>query len=298
MTPCARCGRPLTAGVPRCVYCGADAPPHVAAVTPESLSEPAPTDRRLVLLRVEGTEPEALARALGVAAADATHRVRRGGWQLLRIGARATAEEQARRLGAAGLVAALVTEAEVRTASRPVVALGGEWKERELSLRTSEGPFRVATADLLLIVQGPITREYQTSQEVKRSRTATLEGGYRYHLHRRGEGRPVELDPGAFDFGAAASSASSLLQLSAWVQELGAGVSVDDGFRRLPPELGVAEAAAGGPLAAADALGVRGGRGEATLVLDNLRQFRFYSAWRGELERGIHSRAREGSPPG
>jgi hypothetical protein len=266
------------------VYCGADAPLDVAAVAPEAVPEPAP-DRRLVLLRVEGTEPPALARALGLAVADASHRVRRGGWQLLRIADRAAAEEEARRLGEAGLVAALVAEAEVRTASRPVVALGGEWTERQLSLRTSEGPLPVETSGLMLIVQGPIAREYQTSQEVKRARTATLEGGYRFHLHRHGEVRPVELDPGAFDFGAAASGASSLLQLSSWVQQLGAGVSLDDGFRRLPPELGVAETAAGGPLAAADALGVRGGRGEATLVLDNLRQFRFYSAWRAALER-------------
>jgi hypothetical protein len=280
------------------VYCGADAPPEVAAAAPEASAEPARTDRLLVLLRVEGAEPAVLARALGLAAADATQRVRRGGWQLLRIADPAAAEEQVPSLRDAGLRVALVAEAEVRAASRPVVALGGEWKESELSLRTSEGPFQVATADLLLLVQGPITREYQTSQEVKRSRTATLEGGYRYHLHRRGESRPLELDPGAFDFGAAASRASSLLQLSAWVQELGAGVSVDDGFRRLPPELGVAETTAGGPLAAADALGVRGGRGEATLVLDNLRQFRFYSAWRGALERGIHSPAREGTAPG
>jgi len=300
MTPCPRCGRPLTAGLPRCVYCGADAPLRIAAATPEAVLEPTPTDRRLVLLRVEGTEPDALAPALGIAAADATQRVRRGGWQLLRIAAREAAEEQARRLGEAGLVAALVAEADVRMASRPVVALGGEWTARELSLRTGEGPLQVETSALMLVVQGPIVREYQTSQEVKRSRTATLEEGYRFHLHRHGEVRPVELDPGAFDFGAAASAASSLLQLSSWVQELGEGVSLDDGFRRLPPELGVAVAVAGGPLAAADALGVRGGRGgrggrgEANLVLDNLRQFRFYSAWRGALER----RASEGPPPG
>jgi hypothetical protein len=153
---------------------------------------------------------------------------------------------------------------------------------------------QVETSALMLVVQGPIVREYQTSQEVKRSRTATLEEGYRLHLHRHGAVRPVELDPGAFDFGAAASAASSLLQLSSWVQALSEGVSLDDGFRRLPPELGVAVAVAGGPLAAADALGVRGGRGEANLVLDNLRQFRFYSAWRGALER----RASEGPPPG
>jgi hypothetical protein len=284
MAPCTRCGRPLTAGLPRCVYCGADAPPEVVRGAPEEAAAPVGPGRLLVVLQVEGTEPATLARALALAAAEANHRVRRGGWQLLRIAEPVAAEEQAQQLRGAGLGVALVAEADVRAASRPVVAAGGESAGRRLSLRTSEGPLEVETSDLMLIVQGPITREYQTSQEVKRARTATLEPGYRFHLHRRGEVRPVELDPGAFEFGAAASGASSLLLLSAWAQELGADVSVDDGFRRLPPELGVAEAA-GGPLAAADALGVRGGRGEATLVLDNLRQFRFYSAWRAALQR-------------
>jgi len=58
----------------------------------------------------------------------------------------------------------------------------------------------------------------------------------------------------------------------------------------LPPELGVAQAAAAGPLAAADALGApAAARGDASLVLDNLRQFRFYSAWRAAVERGARA---------
>jgi hypothetical protein len=244
------------------------------------------TPRLLVLAHIGDADPEALARALGLAAADAAHRVRRGGWQLLRIAEPAAAREEHARLGEAGLVAVLVPEAEVRLSARPVVALGGERNGPELSLRTTEGPVRVEASRLVLAVQGPIAREYQTSQEVKRARLATLESGYRFHLHRKGEGRPVELDPGAFDFGSRAAGASSLLQLSAWVQELTRGVLVDDAFRRLPPELGVAEPAATGPLSAADALGARAAvRGEAALVLDNLRQFRFYSAWRGAVER-------------
>jgi len=266
------------------VYCGADAPPTAPEAPGEAPPEPSP--RLLVLAQTGVADPEALARALGLAVADAAHRVRRGGWQLLRIAEPAAAREQAARLGEAGVVAMLVPEAEVRSSARPVVALGGEGNGRELSLRTTEGSMRVEAAHLVLAVQGPIAREYQTSQVVKRTRTATLEGGYRFHLHRKGEARPVELDPGAFDFGARASGASSLLQLSAWVQELTRGVLVDDAFRRLPPELGVAESAAAGPVAAADALGARAAvRGEAALVLDNLRQFRFYSAWRAAVER-------------
>jgi len=285
MTPCLRCGRPLAARLPRCVYCGADAPPAAAEAPPEVPPEPSP--RLLVLAQTGDADPVALARALGLAAADAAHRVRRGGWQLLRIAEPAAAREQVARLAGAGLAAVLVPEAEVRSSARPVVAQGGAWTGHELSLRTTEGSMRVEASHLVLAVQGPIAREYQTSPEVKRARTATLESGYRFHLHRKGEARPVELDPGAFDFGSRAPGASSLLQLSAWVQELTRGGLVDDAFRRLPPELGVAESAAAGPLAAADALGARAAvRGKAALVLDNLRQFRFYSAWRAAVERG------------
>jgi hypothetical protein len=297
MTSCPRCGRPLAARRPRCVYCGAEAPPTAAEAPPAA--PPEPTRRLLVIAQTADADPEALARALGLAAADAAHRVRRGGWQLLRIAEPAAAREQVARLGEAGVVAVLVPEAEVRLSARPVVAQGGEWTGRDLSLRTTEGPMRVEAAHLVLAVQGPIAREYQTSPEVKRTRTATLESGYRFHLHRKGAARPVELDPGAFDFGSRASRASSLLQLSAWVQELTRGVPVDDAFRRLPPELGVAELAAAGPLAAADALGARAAvRGEAALVLDNLRQFRFYSAWRAAVEpRGGSGGTGESPPP-
>jgi hypothetical protein len=239
-----------------------------------------------VLLRAGDADPGALARALSLAPADAAQRVRRGGWQLLRIAEPAAATEQGARLADAGLVAVLVSEAVVRASARPVVALGGEWTGRALALRTTEGSVGVETDQLSLVVQGPITREYQTSLEVKRTRTATLEPGYRFHLHRRDQARPLELDPGAFDFGTSRKGSSSFLQLSGWMQELTRGVIVDDAFRRTPPELGVAEAAPAGPLAAAEALGARSRSGEPPLILDNLRQFRFYSAWRAAVERG------------
>lgn len=244
------------------------------------------TDRLLVLLRADDAEPDRLARALGLAPAEALQRVRRGGWQLLRIAAPAVAEPEAARLTGEGLAAVLVPEAEARIASRPRLALGGDMAGGTLTLRTSEGMVGVERRDLLLVVQGPIAREYQTSPQVKRTRTATLEGGYRFHLHRRAGPPPVELDPWSFAFSRAGPGSSSLLQLAAWVQELSAGAEVDDNFRRLPAELGVAEPGGGGPLAAANALSVgSGARQRGPLLLDNLGQFRFYSAWRGAVER-------------
>jgi hypothetical protein len=63
-------------------------------------------------------------------------------------------------------------------------------------------------------------------------------------------------------------------------------VPTDDHFRRLPPALGAASPEAGGALGAAAGLsGARGRHKDAPQILDNLAQFRRYSAWRGAVER-------------
>jgi hypothetical protein len=60
---------------------------------------------------------------------------------------------------------------------------------------------------------------------------------------------------------------------------------VDDGFRWLPPALApAAPGAHGGTRPGLPAPTGRGAR-EGALVLDNLAQFRFYSAWRAAVER-------------
>jgi hypothetical protein len=127
---------------------------------------------------------------------------------------------------------------------------------------------------------------------------ATLGPGYRFHLHRRREPRPLELDPGAFEFGAAAGLADSSEQrLIAWLATLTTGVPVDDSFERQTPALAPAEPP-GGPLSALEALGRPSSRHQAptSQILDNLAQFRFYSAWRGLLERQLAGLTAAGNP--
>jgi hypothetical protein len=127
-------------------------------------------------------------------------------------------------------------------------------------------------------VKGPIAREYQSGASRKAIRSATLEPGYRFHLHRRSEPRPLELDPFGFDFedqGDAGSS--SLLRLTEWTRALAA--PADDGFRRLPPALAPADKER------VNAALRRGRAEDRAVVLDNLAQFRAYSAWRGVLAR-------------
>jgi len=177
-----------------------------------------------------------------------------------------------------------VPENEARVA--PVLALRGRREAGELSVRHAEGELRLGAKDLLMVVRGPITREYQVAPKWRRLRSATLEPGYRFHLHRLLDPRPLELDPGAFDLGAGAPEPSALLTLTAWVEELATGVPTDDHFRRVPPALGAASPEADGAPIAAAGLRPGGGRDkDASLVLDNLAQFRFYSGWRAAVER-------------
>jgi len=136
-------------------------------------------------------------------------------------------------------------------------------------------------------VRGVITREYQSTPEARRQRRlATLDPGYRVHLHRRGDVRPVELDPATLDFGPGGAPSGAPLQVASWIDRLFPGVPRDDSFRLVIPALAPAAPASGGNAAAAVAL-VRAGR-ESRPVLDNLAQFRFHSAWRA----AAHRRAR------
>jgi hypothetical protein len=146
---------------------------------------------------------------------------------------------------------------------------------------TDDGAVAVAGPELLLVVRGPIAREYPPSTEVRRLRLAGLDPGYRFHLHRRGEARPLELDPAGFEFGERAPGDSSMLRMNGWMAGLAAATPHDDTFRFVTPALAPAEADAG--LAAAGALRRPAGR-ETTPVLDNLAQFRAYSAWRAAVE--------------
>jgi len=243
--------------------------------------------RLLVVLDLARVLPETLARALDLPSYEAGLLVKRGGLHLHRALEGAAARAEAGRLAAGGLAVLLVPEAEARI--RPLRAVGGERGEGVLALRTEEGPVTIRRGDVRLVVRGEITREYQPSSRRRRVDTARLEEGCCVHLHRRDDPRAVEIDAAAFEFGLAATG-SARLELDAWVESVAPGVTVDDGFRRLPPALGPAGAEPGGALGAALLLGLatrgrRGGRDERPIILDNVEQFRFYSGWRAAVER-------------
>jgi hypothetical protein len=289
MAACPRCARPLARAGPRCLYCGADLPPAEApgaAPTAPTAPAAAADPRTLLVVDQRGAPAAALAAALGLSSLEAARRAERGGYHLLRVAAPPAARDEAARLAAAGLRSVLIDEAAAREAAQPRHVDGGRRVEDVFALRVDGRELGVPTRDLLLVVRGPIQREYQSLPAARaRVRTATLEPGYRFHLHRHAGGAPLELDPGDFAFTDVADAfAPSLLVMSRWFDALSPSVEVDDEFRRLPPALGAADAGAAGAVGAAAALRPPRRR-EAPLVLDNLAQFRFYSAWRGLVER-------------
>jgi hypothetical protein len=284
----------------RCVYCGERLPPPLVdevrpaggrepgseAEGPELTPQAAP-DRSLLVLDLDAATAVELAAALKVSVYEADLLARRGGFLLHRILLPEAAEAEGARLTAAGLTVEVVPEAETRV--RPCRALGGERGQGTLHLRTEEGTIVLRRTDLLLMVRGPIARQYQPSYRGRRVETASLDEGFRVHLHRLADPQPVEIDSSNFEFGASATG-SSRLELETWLDEITEGVPCDDDFRRLPPALGVAEPEpTKGPLAAASALGRAHRRDSSrkgtSVVLDNAAQFRFYSAWRAALER-------------
>lgn len=275
---------------PRCLYCGAPLPPGALPAAAGDPPAPTPADegRALVILDLEGADARRLATVLDLAPFEAAQRVRRGGLDLWRSLPAAVAGAEVARLAAAGVKAAAIPERAVRQASRPSAAVGGRIEGRSLLARCAGGTLRIEETGVLLVVQGDITREYEAVPRARRPRTATLDPGCRIHIHLRESSAPVEIDPGNFDFGKVGVGRSSLLTVLDWLTSVAPNAPVDHGFRRQAPALAPAEADISGPAAAARVLSrsVSSSRkGGVAAILDNLAQFRFYSAWRGAAER-------------
>ena len=308
MATCPSCNRPVAMARPTCVYCGAALPAETVSAVEEATASlragantlrapmsaapsgaPAP-DRWLLAVDATGRSASDLARFFGLPAYEAQQRERLGGLQLHRVGEEGAVRAEADRLASEGLSVTLVPEAEARTP--PVLATGGEQQGGRLRLRTQEGPLEVVGPELFLLVHGPIVREYKARQvkgsaavENKTQRIASLEGGYRFHLHRWSDPRPVELDPASFAFGVQGPvSGSSLLELKAWLADIAPQVAVDVGFKRLPPALAPAAPEMGAASSLRRSEGGGAGK-DAPVILDNLGQFRFYSGWRAAVER-------------
>lgn len=207
--------------------------------------------------------------------------MKRGGYQLLRIARAAEAAAEAERIAGNGVRVFTLSEAELARRA-PLSAERGRLEPQRFVGRGSGRAVECLVSDLLLVVRGPIRREFQAQdKDLKHIKSATPSEGYRFHLHRLSDARAIEIDPDGFDFEDRESSASSFLRVTRWIDSLVPPAAVDDGFRLLPPALGESER----DVATARALGHAPQKGSERPLLDNLKQFRLYSSWRGAIER-------------
>ncbi len=285
MASCPSCGRPPARPGPRCLYCGAPlaATAELPAGAAAAPAETRAADRLLVILDLAQAAAETLRQALQLGAYDAAQLARRGGLHLHRLADPAPARAEAQRLGEAGLVPLLVPESEARTP--PVRALAGEWTGAGLALQTQAAPLLLLPGSLRLVVTGEVVREYLPRYERRREATRA---GQRFlvHLHRRGFSAAVEIDPAVLGVDGSLTG-SGRLEVEAWIEALAGDAPRDDRFRLLAPALAAAEPDPAQSAVAAAAALVQGRdrRGEPRQLLDNLAQFRFYSGWRGAVER-------------
>jgi hypothetical protein len=237
-----------------------------------------------VVIDLERATPPALVEGLGLGAYEAAQRQKRGGYSLELVIDSSEAEAEAEALRGAGLLVFLVPEAASRIV--PWVATSG-FGDDGTALRGDEGLRRVRPGDVLLVVRGPIAREYQAPEKRRRIDTARLSPGYLFHLHLRESPQVLEIDPFDFAFGSGPPvSGSSQVEIQTWVDGVRAGAREDDAFRHLTPALGLSQDQNRGALRA---LGGAPAGGKTPGVLDNLAQFRSYSGWRGAVERQRHS---------
>lgn len=279
MPTCPACGRTLAVARPACLYCGRALGDSAPRERDGAAPDPAPERDASVLVLVElwETAPASLAAALAVSSYQATLLARRGGLHLARRADPEAAEAEARRLRESGVRCWLVPESEAR--ALPLACLGGELRGERLLLSTTREPVTLARGDALLIVRGPIARQYQALPEPRRISSARLEEGFRIHVHRHADPHPLEIDVLNFEPGLTLSG-SARLEIDAWLDAVAGEVPRDDAFSRLPPVLAPAAPEPPGRLAAAGSLATSA-RGAAAggrpLALDNLAQFRLYS---------------------
>ncbi len=314
MPSCPSCQRPIASARACCLYCGAPFPVPLVAQAGSTPVEPAPAPsgdaigRTLVVVELDGCAADALVGLVADSRYEGELLARRGGLHLHRILPEQRAERESERLRSAGIATVLVPEAEARVP--PLRAVGGERTQGGAGFRTEEGPCLISAGALLLVVEGSIARQRQASLQRRRLASAALDEGWRVHLHRLFEPRPIEIDSEDFEPGFAPAG-STRLELAGWLSEIAPGVPRDDGFRRLSPALAPSERARGGRLSAAAALGA-GATAHATAapadqpsapprlpsgqLLDNLAQFRFYSGWRAAVERRRRAAGAGGGP--
>lgn len=303
---CPACARPIATARPTCVYCGAplskDALEQAALAGKRVLqveelinleaaargAVPDQPSRRYIVIDTADASVDRIASGCSVSAWEARQWQAASRYRLVKVTDEPSTRPLVVRLLGEGLVVRVIHADTVSRARSPIQieSIDASRIPALCSLRhDSESPAVRRTLpeqDLGLIISAAITREkVREPASPSRVQDLRLEDALFVHLHIKGETRPWEIDPrrARFEGGGLASGHMKTVQL---VRRLAEFAPHDESFKNQVPAL--AEGA--DPLSElAEPISARqpARKGARLVVLDNLSQFREYSAWRGTL---------------
>jgi hypothetical protein len=291
-----------------CVYCGAALAPadleeaaraaqrilqtkslanlEAVAAGPSRGSRP----RRYVVIDTREALVETIANACGVSSWEARMWQAASRYRLVRISTEAADGSLESSLRAQGLRVLVVPDETVVRSRNPIPleSIDPLADPPQCTLREDPEapPSRRALReqDLALIVSASIRRERVKDEPQRRAPADTrLEDAWLVHLHFQGEPRPWEIDPlrTAYE---GVGLASAYMQTVELVRRLSAAAPHDDAFKNVVPALSPGADPMGGLESLASDTGKKKGKEPKVVVLDNVAQFREYSAWRGAIE--------------
>lgn len=252
--------------------------------------------KRYLVADTSCTSAQILAQAASVSPWEARQWQAASRYRLLRITSEAEGSSLEARLEEMGVPCFSIPERIVAPARSPIPIESVDRASSPLqcSLRHSEesAPAQAALLEdeVALVISASIKRERVREQQAsRRTRAETrLEDILVVHIHLKAETRPLEIDPRrtGFEGGGLASAHMGTLEL---VRRLSTTAAHDTSFRNAVPALSPAEDTS------SDFAGLKkpikpGAKEPKVVVLDNLAQFREYSAWRGAVEKERRSR--------
>lgn len=296
-----------------CVYCGAPLPEDVreaaasaaqrvlqsatmAGLESAAMGNDFERQKRYLVIDTTAQAAEVLAEACGMSVWDARQWQAASRYRLLRVMLEPQLSEALSELRAKGLNPLVVHGDAVARARSPIPiesmdisAIPPQCTLREDAEGTVSRK-ELPEPEIALIISAPIKRERQKESRSRLRQDTRLEEAWLVHVHLRHETRPWEIDPRrtAYEGPGLASAHMRTLEL---VRRLSAVAPFDEAFKNIVPALSP------GADPSNELAGLQGGGAKPrdkepkTVVLDNVTQFREYSAWRGALERMVSGRS-------
>lgn len=310
---CPSCSRPVAVARGTCVYCGtalsdevreaaASAAQRVlqtttlAGLESAAMGRDSERQKRYLVIETTAQPAEILAEACGMSVWDARQWQAASRYRLLKVVLEAQVSEPVSALRAKGLHPFVVHGDVVARARSPIPVESLDVTALPLQCTLREDPdgavLRKALPEpeIALIISAPIKRERQKEQRSRVRQDTRMEEAWLVHVHLRNESRPWEIDPRrtAYEGPGLASAHMRTLEL---VRRLSHVAPFDEAFKNIVPALSP------GSDPSTELAGLQSGgvkprdKEQKTVVLDNVAQFREYSAWRGALERLVTSEA-------